>query len=155
MAIKRWQPLDEIKHWEPFGEIDSLRQEMNRLLEQFVPVWAESSRGYSFAPAAEVNETDTEVHLRLEVPGMEADDLDVEVTDKTVAIKGERKSESETSEQGSFRSEFYYGQFERVIPLPSRIEKDEVTAEYKNGVLSLTLPKAPEEAKKSVKVNLS
>ncbi len=81
---------------------------------------------------------------------MEAKDLDIQVTADRVAISGERKSEI----NDKTRSEFRYGKFQRVIPLPVRIQNTNVTAEYKNGILNLTLPKAEAEKNKVVKVNL-
>jgi HSP20 family protein len=78
----------------------------------------------------------------------------VQVTQNAISIKGERKSETKTEEKGLTRSEFHYGKFQRVIPLPARIQNTNVTAEYKDGILNLTLPKAEEEKNKVVKVNL-
>jgi HSP20 family protein len=109
---------------------------------------------FSKVPAAELTETDDAVHLKLEVPGMEAKDLDVQVMADRVAISGERKSETKTEEDGKTRSEFRYGKFSRVIPLPVRIQNTNVTADYKDGILNLTLPKSEEEKNKVVKVNL-
>ncbi len=85
---------------------------------------------------------------------MEAKDLDIEVTVDRVSISGERKSETKSEENGRTRSEFRYGKFSRVIPLPTAIQNTNVTAEYKDGILNLTLPKAEEEKTKVVKVNL-
>lgn len=85
---------------------------------------------------------------------MEAKDLDVQVTADSLSISGERKEEAKTEEKGITRTEFRYGQFRRVIPLSSRIQNDKVQAEYKDGILSLTLPKAEEEKTKVVKVNI-
>ncbi|MGB7088262.1 MAG: Hsp20/alpha crystallin family protein [Phormidesmis sp.] len=156
MPITRWQPFNDIRHWEPFGEINTLQKEMNQLLEQFMPRWPENGDGFAFAPSAEIDETESEIHLKLEVPGIQADDLDIEVMDKAVTIKGERKSETETKEKDGFRSEFYYGQFERTIPMPTRIQKENVSAEYTDGVLRLTIPKAPQaEEKAAVKVKVA
>jgi HSP20 family protein len=90
----------------------------------------------------------------MELPGMEAKDLEVNVTAEAVAISGERKSEIKSEEQGMSRSEFRYGKFQRIIPLPSRIQNDKVQAEFKNGVLCLTLPKAEADKNKVVKLNL-
>jgi HSP20 family protein len=109
---------------------------------------------FSKVPAAELTETDDAVHLKLEVPGMEAKDLDVQVMVDRVAIAGERKSETKSIEDGRTRSEFRYGKFSRVIPLPVRIQNTNVTADYKDGILNLTLPKSEEEKNKVVKVNL-
>jgi HSP20 family protein len=139
--------------WEPFREVDTLRQEMNRLFDDFVPTMR-PSRALTLAPAAEIQETPEAIHLKLELPGMDAKDLDVQVTAEAVSISGERKSETKTEENGIFRSEFRYGKFERIIPLSARIDNQKVQAEYKDGILRLTLPKVEEERHKVVKVNL-
>ena len=154
MPITRWRPFGSIERWEPLGEFDTLRKEMNNLLEQFTSSLPISEGGLAFIPSAEIDETESEIHLKLEVPGLKADDLDIEVMDEAVSIKGERKSESKTEENGNFRSEFHYGKFERVIPMPSAIVKDQVVADYKDGLLSLTIPKSAEESEKSVKVKI-
>ena len=80
--------------------------------------------------------------------------MDVQVTENAVSISGERKSETKTEKDGAIRSEFHYGKFQRVIPLPSKIQNTNVTAEYKDGILNLTLPKTEAEKNKVVKVNL-
>ena len=155
MAIKRWHPFNEIKHWEPFAEVDTLRQEMNKLFEQFSLASSDDGNGSLFVPSAELEETEGEIKLRLEVPGMKAEDIDIEVTDDAVMVRGERKSETQSEEEGEFRSEFYYGEFKRVIPMPQRIEKDKAVAEYKDGVLSLNIPKSLESASSTVKVSVT
>ncbi|MGD1918074.1 MAG: Hsp20/alpha crystallin family protein, partial [Pleurocapsa sp.] len=94
------------------------------------------------------------VHLKLEVPGLDAKDIDIQVAAESVAISGERRTEIKTESDGMTRSEFRYGSFRRVIPLPARVKNTEVNAEYKDGILNLTLPKAEEEKNKVVKVNL-
>lgn len=142
-----------IRRWEPFREIDTLQREMNRLLDS-VATTPEGERSGRFIPPAEMHETPEAIHLRVELPGMEAKDLDVQVTAEAVAITGDRKFESQTEESGFTRSEFHYGKFQRVIPLPVRIQNEKVNAEYKNGILNLTLPKAESEQNKVVKVNL-
>jgi len=141
--------------WEPFREIDTLQRQMNRIFDELLPVTRETRDGITFVPPAEMEETADEIHLKLEIPGMDAKDLNVEVSAEAVSISGERKSETKTEEKGVTRTEFRYGKFERVIPLPARIQNDKVQAEYKDGVLTLTLPKAEEEKNKVVKVNLS
>lgn len=144
--------------WEPFREIESMQRDMNRLFERMM-VPGDGGRdittgGASFIPAAEMHETPDAVELKIEVPGMEAKDLDVKVTPEAVAIAGERKVEKKIEEKGMTRSEFRYGQFQRIIPLPTRIQNDQVQAEYTNGVLRLTLPKAEADKNKVVTINL-
>ncbi|MGL5060339.1 MAG: Hsp20/alpha crystallin family protein [Microcoleus sp.] len=140
--------------WEPFREMDSLQREMNRLFDSLTPAADRASNGVAFVPAAEMEETGDAIHLKLEIPGMEAKDLDVQVTAEAVAISGERRSETKIEEKGMTRSEFRYGSFRRVIPLPSRVQNDSVQADYKNGVLHLNLPKAEAEKNRVVKVQI-
>lgn len=139
--------------FQPFQDIDRLHQEMNRLFDDARNV-PDRLNG-NFVPAAELEETEDAVLLKLEVPGMEAKDIDIQVTAEAVAISGERKSKTKSEEKGVKRSEFYYGSFRRVIPLPSRVQNTDATAEYTNGILNLTLPKAEDEKNKVVKVNLN
>lgn len=139
--------------WEPFREVDTLQREMNHLFDSLAPAFTNNKLG-AFIPPAEVHETPEEILLKLEIPGMEPKDLDIQVTADAVDIKGERSSETKTEENGTTRSEFRYGQFRRVIPLSTRVQNDKVTAEYTNGILNLTLPKAEEEKNKVVKVSI-
>ena len=145
-----------VRRLDPFREIDTLQRQMNRLFDDFItPTTIREQNGFTFAPAAEIQEKDDAVYLKLEIPGMNPEDLNVEVTAESVAISGERKSENKTEEHGVTRSEFRYGRFQRMIPLPARIKNTDVVAEYKDGILHLTMPKAEEERNKVVKVNLS
>ena len=139
--------------WQPFTEIDSLQKEMNSLFDSLVPT-ATDKLSSGFAPAAEMSETSEAVQLKLEIPGMDAKDIDIQVAAESIAISGERKSQTETESNGMTRSEFRYGSFHRVIPLPARVKNTEANAEYKDGILKLTLPKADQEKNKVVKVNL-
>ncbi len=146
MALVRYNPWQEMSH---------LQRQLNRLFDDaLIPENLGEFGNLSKVPAAELTETDDALNLKLEVPGMEAKDLDIEVTVEHVSISGERKSESKSEENGRTRSEFRYGKFSRVIPLPTKIQNTNVTAEYKDGILNLTLPKAEEEKNKVVKVNL-
>ncbi|MCL6434463.1 MAG: Hsp20/alpha crystallin family protein [Leptolyngbyaceae cyanobacterium HOT.MB2.61] len=140
--------------WEPFREIDTLQRQMNRLFDELMPTVREAGNGITFVPPAEMEETPDAIHLKLEVPGMDAKDLDVQVSADSVSITGERKSETKTEEKGMTRTEFRYGKFQRMIPLPARVQNTNVQAEYKDGILKLTLPKSEEEKNKVVKVNL-
>ncbi|NEO37252.1 MAG: Hsp20/alpha crystallin family protein [Moorea sp. SIOASIH] len=142
--------------WNPWKDINTLQREIDQLFDHsFVPNTLREFGHFKNVPAAELTQTEDAINLKLEVPGMEAKDLNVEVTDTVVAISGERKEETNTDEKGVKRSEFRYGKFQRVIPLPVRVQNTKVEAEYKDGILNLTLPKAEEEKNKVVKVNLN
>lgn len=152
MKLMRREPSRGIERWEPFREMESLQRRMNHLFEQMMP-WEDGS--LALMPSVEMDETTDEIHLKLEVPGLEAKDLDIQVSDNSVAIAGERKEETKTEEKGMVRSEFHYGKFERVIPLSTSVQNDKVKADYKNGILTLTLPKSEEGKHKVVKVEVS
>ncbi len=149
-GLARWQPFG----WEPFHELETLRSEMDRMFERWMPD-AAGEDGLAFIPSVEMDETDAEIHLKIEVPGLEANDLTVEVTEDSVSVKGERKSESESESEGTIRSEFHYGRFKRMIPMPTLIQPDHVEANYDKGVIKLTLPKSDKEERKSIKVTIS
>ncbi|YAI81253.1 MAG: Hsp20/alpha crystallin family protein [cyanobacterium endosymbiont of Rhopalodia sterrenbergii] len=137
-------------------ELDSLQRQMNRLFDDvFTPTFERNMKGYTSVPAAELSETDDTILLKLETPGMKAEDLDIQVTKEAVYIKGERKQEVVSEDKGITQSEFRYGKFERAVALPSLVDNTNVTAEYKDGILHLTIPKAEDERNKVVKVNLS
>ncbi|BAY48343.1 heat shock protein Hsp20 [Scytonema sp. HK-05] len=138
----------------PWQEFNAMQRQLNRLFDEaFVPA-KEFNRSFIRVPAAELQETSDAIHLKLEIPGIEAKDLDVKVTENAVSVSGDRKSETKTEDKGVTKSEFHYGKFQRVIPLPSQIQNTNVTAEYKDGILNLTLPKTEAEKNKVVKVNL-
>jgi len=140
--------------WEPLREVDTLQREMNRLFDNLLTTQSRSGRDLAYAPAAEMQETSEAYNLKLEIPGVDPQDLDIQVTTEAVSVTGERKSETKVEEGGTVRSEFHYGKFQRVISLPGRIDNQNVKADYQNGILHLTLPKAEEEKNKVVKVNL-
>jgi HSP20 family protein len=89
----------------------------------------------------DVTETDKEVKVCAEIPGVDAKDIDVSVEDGTLTIKGEKKYEQEEKGKGQYRMERSYGSFERAIPLPTEVDESKAKAEFKKGVLRLTLPK--------------
>jgi HSP20 family protein len=133
--------------YNPWNEFTSLQRQLDSLFEELqTPTFK--------TPAAEIQETENALHLKLELPGVEAKNVDIEVTENAVKVTAERKSETTTEVQGNTRSEFYYGKFQRVIPLRTRIQNTAVKAEYKDGILNLTLPKTEAEKNKVVKVNL-
>jgi len=135
-------------------EFNTIQGVINRLFDSAIVPETAEERAFTRVPAAEINETADAIHLKLEIPGIEAKDLDVQVTENSVAISGDRSAEKKTEDNGRTMTEFHYGKFQRVIPLSARIENTNVTAEYKDGILNLTLPKAQEEKNKVVKVNL-
>ncbi|BAZ31777.1 heat shock protein Hsp20 [Cylindrospermum sp. NIES-4074] len=140
--------------YNPWQEFNNLQRQIDRLFEDVRVPDEVSERGSVRVPAAELQETQEAIHLKLELPGIESKDLDIQVTENSVYVSGERKIEAKSEVKGVIKSEFYYGKFERVIPLPARVQNANVKAEYKDGILNLTLPKVEQEKHKVVKINL-
>ncbi len=145
--------------WQPLKEFDLMRQQMNRLFDDLthgdesLSQLAGSDR-VDWIPAIELTETDTDLMLKAEVPGVAAKDLDVQVSENAVSIVGTHHEERKTEEKGIVRSELRYGEFQRTIPLPVGVKNDQVQAEFKDGMLTLTLPKVESARRTVVKVNL-
>ena len=143
-----------IVRYNPWADMDAFQQHLNKVFnEVLTPANVTDFGNYSKVPAAELVDTETALILKLELPGMNVADINIEATAKSVSISGERQSTA--TEANKTRSEFRYGSFARVIPLPVQIQNTEVKAEYKDGILILNLPKAEAEKNKVVKVNLA
>ena len=134
----------------------SFRQEMDRLFDEFfegraLAPWGEEWTG--FAPRVDVVETDREVKVTAELPGLDAQDVDVTVSHNTLTLKGEKKQEHEERREGYYRSERSYGSFQRTIALPGNVETDKADAAFDKGVLTVTFPKtAAETGRKQIAV---
>ncbi|MBE9196259.1 Hsp20/alpha crystallin family protein [Synechocystis sp. LEGE 06083] len=137
--------------YNPLREMDSFQRQMNQLFDEvFVP-----SERQEFSPKAELTETEEAYVLKLELPGISPDNLDIQATRDAVTVSGDRQDTHSTEKDGVRRTEFHYGSFHRVIPVPGAIQNSEVKANYDAGILTLTLPKVEEAKNKVVKVQLS
>ncbi len=149
MAIVRWEPLRDLL---------TTQDRFNRLFNDTFPNFFGSGRlaaTASWIPAVDVYETDQSVVLKAELPGVDPKDVEARVEDGTLYLKGERKFENEVKEENYQRVERAYGSFTRTFALPSSVDADKVAAEYKDGVLTLTLPKREEAKPRTIKINVS
>ena len=139
----------------PFTFMRRFSEEMDRLFEDFgfgrgwlAPGFdrgldrLESLAEGAWAPQVEVIERDNRLIVRADLPGMTKDDVKVDIDDNSLVIRGERKTEHEEDEEGYYRSERSYGSFYRRIPLPSGVKAEEASADFRNGVLEITMPAA-------------
>ena len=141
-----------IVRYNPWTEMNSLQRQLNKMFDDALT--PANAANYSKVPAAELTVNEEDLVLKLELPGVNPADINIEATAKSVSVSGERKSATTEEAEGKTRSEFRYGSFQRVVALPARIENTQVKADYKDGILHLTLPKAEAEKNKVVKVNL-
>jgi HSP20 family protein len=133
------------------------QREFDRLFrEAFSPALAEgevSTR--TWAPPVDIYENGDSLVLKAELPGINPDDVEIRVEDNTLYLKGERKFEKEVKEQNYHRVERTYGTFTRTFTLPNSVDADKVNASYKDGVLTLTMPKKEEAKPKTIKINVT
>lgn len=145
----------ELTPWRPFGELGSLRREMDRLWDSFfgerplTRVWERE-----WAPSLDVSETKDNFVVKAEVPGIDAKDIDISLTGDVLTIKGEKKQEKEEKEEDYHLVERRYGAFSRSIRLPAEVESTKIKASYKNGILRVTLPKSEKVKAKEVRIKV-
>jgi HSP20 family protein len=131
--------------WEPAREVDTLQSEMNRLFDTFFG--GSGNRGARrWVPAMDLVETDERLVLRADLPGLDKEDVSIEIKDGTLTVSGQRKAEHEERSEGFYRVERAHGAFARSLTLPQGIDPDEVEAGFEKGVLEVRIPK-PEERK--------
>jgi HSP20 family protein len=143
-----------IIRWDPFRDLITIREKMNRLFEEAVTSRGEEKDlvSSSWSPSVDIFETEKELVLSAEIPGIDEKDIEIKLEDNTLTLKGERKFEKETKEENYHRIERAYGSFYRSFSLPPSIDQDNINAEHENGVLKIVMPKKPELQPRTVKV---
>jgi len=149
MPLVRWRPSPV---YDPWSRLTTLEREMDRLFGMSRGAQELPETASDWIPAVDVRETENEIVLELEAPGLKEEDLDISISDGSLCIKGEKKREEE-KEEGSYHVvERSYGAFQRSIPLPSNVDEDKAKADFKSGVLKVRLPKNEEAKPKQIKV---
>jgi HSP20 family protein len=153
MSIIRYQ-IPELSKWTPFDRLASLRDEMDRLFDFS---WPSRDTGLfsGWSPALDVFDDKDQLVVKVELPGMKKEEIDLSLHDGVLTITGERKHESEQKEGESFRSERYFGKFQRTVTLPAAVDANKVNASYKDGVLTVELAKSEEAKPKQIAVKAS
>ncbi|MEG4407469.1 Hsp20/alpha crystallin family protein [Microcoleus sp. MON2_D5] len=142
-----------MRYWQPFTEIETIREQLDKVFDQRAATRDNSEAAWM--PALELVDAGDNFVLKAQLPGIDPKDVDVQVTREAISISGERRYENTEEKPRYVRSEFRYGKFHRVLPLPAHIQNDSVQAECKDGILTLTLPKVTEARNKVVKINLA
>ena len=147
--------MNSITRWDPFRGLSSLQEQVNRLFESSLPTRGDESTLTAWAPAVDVYETENELVIKADLPEMVEKDLDVRVENNMLTIRGERKFEQKVKEDNYLRMERAYGAFSRSFSLPNTVNTEEVKAHYKDGVLTVSLPKRAEAKPKQVKITVT
>ena len=146
-----------LMRWRPTHDLTGMREEMNRLFDNFFSGLPERRKGLlesEWAPSIDVAETDEEIVVTAELPGVKQEEVDITIADDVLILKGEKKEEKEVKEKNYHRIERSYGSFQRSISLPTGTEASKAKATYKDGILSVTIPKAEEAKPKQIKIDV-
>jgi len=133
-------------------ELTRRYSDIYELMDRFFSRTPFSEFHTEWTPSIDISETDGEITVRAELPGMDSEDLDVNVAGDLLSIKGEKKKEEEKKDKGYYVSESYFGSFQRNIRLPAEVQSDKVQAKFKDGVLNITLPKSEETKPKKIQI---
>ncbi|MEO8353913.1 MAG: Hsp20/alpha crystallin family protein [Chthoniobacteraceae bacterium] len=153
MSIIRYQS-PQLTSWTPFERFSSLRDEVDRLFDF---AWPSRDSGLfsGWSPSLDVHDEKDNFVVHVELPGMKKEEIDISLHDGVLTVSGERKHEHDKKEGEVFRSERYFGKFQRSVTLPARVDAAKVKASYKDGVLSIDLPKAEDAKPKQISVDVS
>ena len=155
MNLTRWQ-RPELSIWPNFGRLTSLRDEIDRLFDAPLAELARTSQLLSgWTPALDLHEDKDTLTVKVELPGMKKEDIEISLHDGSLSISGERKSEKKFEDAEVYRAERFVGRFQRTVTLPAPVAADKTKAEYRDGVLTITLPKTEEAKPKQISVQAS
>ena len=142
-----------IQRWDPFKELTNLKSQMDKIFENLLGEGEEIKTG-SWVPPVDIYETENEIVIKAEVPGVSQNDVEIKVEDDTLIIRGEKKFERDMEKETYHRAERVYGKFQRTFILPKSIEKDKIKATLKHGVLTVILPKKEEVKPKEISIQV-
>ena len=149
MRVNRPEGFD----WAPLSQLNTLRNEINRLFENPLADFGGSEVFNTWAPAVDLYENKDNLVVTAELPGMKKEDIDISLHEDALTIAGERKEEKKYGEDETQRAERFYGRFQRTISLPKQVDVNAIKANYKDGILTVTLPKAPEAKPRQIEVS--
>ena len=143
-----------LSRFEPFRGVSTLQDQINRLFSDVLERTGEDSNLTSWAPAVDIYETEHELVVKVDLPEVDPEDLDIRVENNILTIRGDRKFESKASEDKYLRVERAYGSFSRSFSLANTVNSEAIKADYRDGVLTLSIPKREEAKPKQIKVNV-
>lgn len=155
MALIPWRPRD--LWWNPQNDLDAIQKQMGNLFNFPFARYPEEDTGLLegiWNPAMDIYDSKDNIIVRVDIPGMKKEDIDISIHGSTLMIRGEKKESRDAKEEEYVRSERFYGSFNRAVSLPVPVDTAKVEAGYKNGVLELTLPKKEESKPKQLKINV-
>ena len=155
MRLTRWQRPD-LAALDPFSQLSSLRDEIDRLFDSPLSSFTEGTQPFlsGWLPAVDLFQDKDNIIVRAELPGMKKEEIEISLHDGVLTLSGERKAEEKYKEAEACRSERFLGRFHRTLPLPSVVAAEKAKASYKDGILTVVLPKAEEAKPKQIEVSV-
>lgn len=153
MSLVRWNPARELATWP--SDLFGIQREMNRMFDGFFRGSGDEDYAISsWTPAVDIAEHDDEYLVKVELPGVNKDEVKLTLENNILTIRGEKKQEKETKKENYHRVERSYGSFQRSFTLPAAVKSDKIDASYKDGILTVSLPKAEEAKPKQIEVKV-
>jgi len=143
-----------VVRWDPFRDLNMLQDRMNRLFEDASRNWKgdEPAATTTWSPAVDIFETESEIVVKAEVPGMERKDITLNLENNVLTLRGERRFLKEAKEENYHRIERSYGGFSRAFSIPATVDEEKIRADYQDGVLKIVLPKKEQLRPKQIKI---
>jgi HSP20 family protein len=143
-----------VVRWDPFRDLGLLQDRMNRLFDDAGRGWRndEPAATTSWSPAVDIFETEGEIVVKAELPGMDRKDIALHLENNVLSLRGERRFEKETKDENYQRIERSYGNFSRSFSIPATVDEEKIRADYKDGVLKIILPKKEQAKPKQIKI---
>jgi HSP20 family protein len=143
-----------VVRWDPFRDLNLLQDRMNRLFDDAGRTWRsdEPAATTTWSPSVDIFETEAEIIVKAELPGMDRKDISLHLENNVLSIRGERKFEKETKDENYHRIERSYGAFNRSFSIPATVDEEKIRADYKDGVLKIILPKKEQAKPKQIKI---
>jgi HSP20 family protein len=143
-----------VVRWDPFRDLNMLQERMNRMFDDAGRGWRndEATATTTWSPAVDIFETEGEIVVKAELPGMERKDITLNLEKNVLSLRGERRFEKETKDDNYHRIERSYGTFSRAFSIPATVDEEKIRADYKDGVLKIVLPKKEQAKPKQIRI---
>jgi HSP20 family protein len=156
MSLVRWSPTRDLATFP--SDVLNMQREINKMFNSFFRSGAEEDQSLmatGWYPAVDLVERDSDYVVKMELPGVDKNDVKVTIQNTTITVRGEKKQEKESKDSSYFRLERAYGTFERSFTLPGEVQSEKINASYKDGILTITLPKAETAKRRAIEVKVS
>ncbi len=153
MTIMKWKPFKDLESWNPFKEFQLMAEKFSPLFDEMFPFEKNKESSLSdWVPAMDIYESDDAIKISAELPGLDKKDVEITVNNNVLTIKGEKKIDKEIKKENYYRCERSYGTFVRSFTIADYVDPENIKAQFKNGVLEITIPKKEHAKPKEITI---